>query len=59
MKDHTEKMLYGKSFTDFSTFVADFRKVTSIQSMEAYEQLLATDSLVVIDFYATWCPPCA
>ena len=58
MKDHCEKMLYGKSYTDFSTFKKDFRVVTELKTEEEFEKLLSTDQLVVVDFYATWCPPC-
>jgi thioredoxin 1 len=58
MKDYTEKLLYGKSFTDFSSFKQDFCVVRELETMQDFEKLLETEQLVVVDFYATWCQPC-
>lgn len=33
-------------------------KVTEITNMEGFQQLIQSDKLSVVDFYATWCGPC-
>lgn len=32
--------------------------VREVENLPELKKLLATDKLTIIDFYATWCPPC-
>ena len=32
--------------------------VTICESKEQFEEIIASDSLTVVDFFAVWCPPC-
>jgi thioredoxin 1 len=36
----------------------DKHAVIVIESAEQFDQLLAENDMVVVDFFTTWCPPC-
>jgi len=39
--------------------IAHSKEVTAVQTMEQFEQhVINADTPVLVDFYATWCPPC-
>ena len=37
---------------------AENSKVINIEEEEQFESTVASDKLVLIDYYADWCPPC-
>ena len=37
---------------------AENSKVVIVEEEEQFESIIASDKLVLVDYYADWCPPC-